>query len=551
MNRYAVFSSDPTGVEQAVEYCHTFFRDAKISRREQTKAALVMEEAIESLVAHRTGEESMLNVHARARFGTITIELSAPGEEYALAHNMNSAALLEEDISSTDTLDTIRNILLRSLTDGLKYRHKNDVNYIRMTVVRSRHAFLYQTLGAMLAAIAVGALLSLMAPGAFNSVLDANILSPVKTMYMNALKMVVAPVVFFSIISCIVQFSDLSALGRIGIKIFAMYILTTVIAVAVGFGAFFLLEPGNAALTEGVMADATSITSQNMDVSIKDTIVDIVPSNFVAPFVNSNMMQLIFLAILFGIATGLIGKYSTMLTEFFQALNDLFLKVATIIIKVMPIAVFCSIASMMLSMGISSILSVLGMFGTFLFGLACMILVYCLLMLVFARLNPIPFLKKYSTVMLQVFSTGSSNASIPLNMDACENKLGISEKVFSLSIPLGATLNMDGTCIYLAVFSLALAKAYGITVTGGMLLSMMSSIIVLSMGAPGIPNSGLICLSVLLAQMNVPVEAIGLIMGIDSFAGMFRTMNNCLGDVAVTSIVAKSEGEMDLNVYMS
>ena len=143
----------------------------------------------------------------------------------------------------------------------------------------------------------------------------------------------------------------------------------------------------------------------------------------------------------------------------------------------------------------------------------------------------------------------SSNASIPVNMEACEKKLGISSRVFSLSIPLGATLNMDGTCIHLAVFALALAKVYGVPVGGGMLLSMVVSIIVLSMGAPGIPGSGLICLSVLLTQMNVPVEAIGLVMGIDSLIGMFRCMSNCLGDVAVTSIVAKSEGQMDMEVY--
>ena len=363
--------------------------------------------------------------------------------------------------------------------------------------------------------------------------------------------MVVAPVVFFSIISCIVQFSDLSDLGRIGIKILALYILTTFISVAVGFGAFFLFKPGNADLAEGLMADVSSITSQTMDISVKETIVNIVPSNFTAPFLNSNMMQLIFLAVLFGIATGLIGKYSAMLTDFFQALNDLFLQVTTMIIKVMPVAVFCSIASMMISLGINSILSVMGMFGTFLFGLVCMIIVYCLMMLLFVRLNPIPLLRKYASVMLQVFSMSSSNASIPINMEVCEKKLGISAKVFSLSIPLGATLNMDGTCINLAVFSLALAKTYGISVTGGMLLSMVGSIVVLSMGAPGIPGVGVICLSVLLAQMNVPLEAIGLIMGINPLIGMFNTVNNCLGDVAVTSIVAKSEGEMDLNVYMS
>ena len=170
-------------------------------------------------------------------------------------------------------------------------------------------------------------------------------------------------------------------------------------------------------------------------------------------------------------------------------------------------------------------------------------------MLIIGRLNPIPFVRKYASTMLQVFSMASSNASIPVNMEACDKKLGISRKVYSLSIPLGATVNMDGTCVHLAVFSLALAKVYGVEISGAAILSLVVVIIVLSMGAPGIPGSGLICLSVLLTQMGVPVEAIGLVMGIDSLMGMFRCMSNCLGDVAATAVVARSEGLMDTQKY--
>jgi Na+/H+-dicarboxylate symporter len=135
-------------------------------------------------------------------------------------------------------------------------------------------------------------------------------------------------------------------------------------------------------------------------------------------------------------------------------------------------------------------------------------------------------------------------------MQACGKKLGISASVYSLSIPLGATINMDGTCIHLAVFSLALAKVYGVDISGAAILSLVVSIIVLSMGAPGIPGSGLICLSVLLTQIGVPIEAIGIVMGVDSLAGMFRTMSNCLGDVAITTVVAKSEKKIDMDIYM-
>ena len=182
------------------------------------------------------------------------------------------------------------------------------------------------------------------------------------------------------------------------------------------------------------------------------------------------------------------------------------------------------------------------------FGLVVMMIVYCLLILIIGRLSPLPFIKKYSSTMLQVFSMASSNASIPVNMDACKN-LGIAKKIYSLSIPLGATLNMDGTCVHLAVFALALAKIYGVQVTGASMVAIIISIIVLSMGSPGIAGAGLICLSVLLEQMGVPLEAIGLVMGIDPLVGMFRCMSNCLGDVAVSTVVAKKEGVLEIETY--
>ncbi|MBR4656245.1 MAG: dicarboxylate/amino acid:cation symporter [Oscillospiraceae bacterium] len=529
-----------------MEFVKGFLTDCRIKKKARINALLVVEEVLGSLIEHRKGDE--VHVKARALLGTVTIELSNKGEEFSLTENMKSAELPKDGGMDDGTQDVIRNILLRSMTDDLQYRHKDGVNFVRVTLVRSKHAFLFETLGAMLAAIVVGLILSWIAPESFNSALSANLLTPIKTMYLNALKIVVAPVVFFSIISCIVQFSDLSDLGRIGGKTLGLYICTTLIAVGVGVGAYYLFKPGSANMA-GLAADASSITSKTMNVSIKDMIVGIVPSNFLSPFLESNMLQLIFLAVICGIAAGLIGKYSSMLKDLFQACNDLFLKITTLIIRVMPIAVFCSISSMILTMGSSTLLTILGIFGTFLFGLVCMMAVYCLMMPALARLDPLPFLRKYAPVMLQVFSMASSNASIPVNMEACEKKLGISRRVFSLSIPLGATLNMDGTCIHLAVFALALAKVYGVPIGGGMLTSMIVSIIVLSMGAPGIPGSGLICLSVLLTQMNVPVEAIGLVMGIDALIGMFRCMSNCLGDVAVTAIVAKSEGRMDMEIY--
>ena len=140
----------------------------------------------------------------------------------------------------------------------------------------------------------------------------------------------------------------------------------------------------------------------------------------------------------------------------------------------------------------------------------------------------------------------SSNAAIIVNMDACENKLGISKKIYSLSIPLGATVNMDGTCIYLVIFGMALARVFGVDINGGMMLSMFFSVFVLSVGAPGVPGAGLVCLSVLLTQLNVPLAGIGLVMGLDSLLGMMRAMSNSLGDVTASLIVAKSEKKLEI-----
>ncbi|MBO6119977.1 MAG: dicarboxylate/amino acid:cation symporter [Lachnospiraceae bacterium] len=537
-------------IKNVTEFVSDILDKHKVSQKDKTKAILILDEATDSLIKHGN-ENTEITVSLKSFLGTIHIELLSQGEEYSLASNMSSSSLYSDDGYSDDIYDNIQNIILKSLPYNLKYKHKNGKNSIFMTVVKSKHIFLYQTLGAMAIAILLGIIFANAVPAEINTALNDYIFEPIKTMYMNALKMVVAPVVFLSITSCLVQFSDLTSLGRIGGKIIGFYLFTTVLSILLGIGIFFLMQPGDASLATNLMTDSSSITSTTIDVSIKDTIINIVPTNIIEPFYKNNMLQLIFIATLLGIATSLITNYSDILKNIFQALNELFLKVTSLIIKLIPIAIFCSIMSMMITIGIKTLLSVLAMFGTVLVGYLAMTIFYYLLIFIVGKLNPIPFAKKYAPTMLQVFSLSSSNAAIPINMEACDKMLGIKRKIYSLSIPIGATLNMSGTCIHLAIFALALAKAYGVPLSGSIMISIVISIIVLSMGSPGIPGSGLICLSVLIAQIGIPIEAIGLIMGIDPLCSMFRTMINCLGDVAVSTIVAKDENEMDMAVYQS
>lgn len=522
----------------------------KLDKKKITKTMLAAEELMLSLLEHSDGNGDM-QLSVRKILGDITIDISVPGQAYEFSEDLEFGISLDSDTISHETEITLRNIILKSFIDDIKYRNQRGRNKVRITVVKSPRALLYRTLGAMFLAIIIGVILKLLSFDTFNTMLDANLLTPIKTMFMNALKMIVTPVVFFSIVSCIGQFGNLSEMGKIGGKIVSFYLMTTFIATGLGIGVYFLFQPGNTSMANAVLADSSSITSQEMTVSLKDTIINIVPSNIVEPFLEADMLQLIFIAVLCGIAVGLIGSYSKLLTDIFEACNELFLKITVILVKFMPVAAFCSILSMILSTGPETLISILGIFGTFAFALILMMIVYCLLMIVIAGMNPIPFIKKYSPTMLQVFSMASSNAALPLNFEVCGKKLGISPKVYSLALPLGATINMDGTCIYLAVFALSLAHMYGIEITGAGILSIVISIIVLSIGAPGVPGSGMICLSVLLTQLGVPVEAVGLVMGIDPLIGMMRCMSNCLGDVVASTVVAKKENVLDMEIYLS
>ena len=539
-------SPDHNGLSKALDIIEEKLNYYKLDRKDISKSMLASEEVMNALLEHSEKAE-YIYLSVRRVLDEISIEISVPGKEFPFEKSLNIGATVSAEDVGYETERAIRSTILKSFVDDLKYRYRAGMNTVRISVIKSKKAMLYKTLGAMVLAVILGILFKNFMPEAVYLPINDHILVPIKTMFMNALKMIVAPVVFFSIVSCIGQFSDLSEMGKIGGKTIALYLFTTLIATLVGTGAFFLLH--SFAIDASVFAvSGTSAAAQTIQVSIQDMIVNIVPDNFFKPFLEAEMMQLIFLAVLCGVAVGMIGKYSRMLSDLFTACNELFLKITTLIIKFMPLAAFCSILSMILKTGTDVLVSILGILVIFIVAIVSMMGIYCLLILIFARLNPMPFCKKYAPTMAQVFSMGSSNASLPINMEACK-KLGISQKVYSLSLPLGATINMDGTCIYLSVFAFSLAKICGVAIPPAAILSVVIAIIVLSVGAPGIPGAGLVCLSVLLAQLNVPIEAVTLVMGIDPLLGMVRSMSNCLGDVAISTIVAKQEEILDLEKY--
>lgn len=427
-----------------------------------------------------------LRVRVRRYLGDISVSIRAAGERFdPYTAPLDESAWIGE-MEDEETEQAIRGILLKSQGDKLKISHKNGVNRIRILACRFNQQMVLHTTAALLFGLLCGLLMKFVFAAAFSDGLETFLLDPIKTMFMNALKIVIGPVIFFSIVSCISKFKDLSELGRIGAKVMGTYMITTVIAVLLSFGIYMVFHPGTFgfALAMGENMEAVSF-DLDVDTSLLHTIINIVPSNFLSPFLESDTLQIIFLAVLCGAAIGLVGEHTATLQEFFEACNSLFLTITSILSRLIPLVVFCSVAAM------------------------------------------------------------------PTNMRICTDSLGISPKVCNFSIPLGATVNMDGTCIFLTITGLFLARAYGVTVPESAMVSLAITIILLSLGCPGIPGASIVCLCVILANLGVPIEAIGLIMGINPFLQMANTMSNTTGDIAASLIVARSEGLLDLGIYNS
>jgi Na+/H+-dicarboxylate symporter len=536
-------SSDESFFSEAMEFIDSSLKSLSVNKKLIPKTELISEETISELVKSAP-DGAVLDVQVKHFLGDTTVTLRMKGEEF-------EELPIDEHLTVDGSEEVIRAFLLRSYGENFKYRNKNHVNHVRISTGQSEKNLTNSALFALLLGLLFGLLVKFLLPQGANDIICDYVLSPVKTIFMHAINIVVAPVVFFSILTSVSQFSDLSQIGKLGGKVMAMYLMTSFIGLCVGLTAFFIFQPGEVgfALTSGVVTEA--VTTGEVDTSILSTIVGIVPSNFLSPFLESNTLQIIFLAMLCGLAVGTIGRYSTLLKELFDALNSLFLTVTTMIAKFIPVAAFVSVALMVINLGGSTFLYILKAGMTQLFAVGCMLLVYGLLILLFARLNPITFYKKDRPGMLTALSLCSSSASVPTNMKICTEKMGVSPALANFSIPLGATINMDGVCIYLVVVGLFLARAYGVAIAPSDILSLALSIMLLSLGAPGVPGCAFVCLGVIVKSLNIPIESIGLILAINPILDMVDTVINTTCDMACAVIVAKSENLIDLEKYNS
>lgn len=363
--------------------------------------------------------------------------------------------------------------------------------------------------------------------------------------FVNSLKMLVVPLVFVSLVCGTCSLSDPRKLGRLGGKSIGLYLLTTAVAITIAMTLALIVSPG-----EGVSTQSTTTFDPKQAPTLVDVIINMFPTNPINAMSQGKMLQVIIFALLFGIAMALSGEAGKRLTSVFEDLNTVILRLVSILMNIAPYGVFCLMAKLFSYIEAELIINLGWYFATVMVALGLhALVVYPTMLKVFANLNPVIFLSKLKDLALFAFSTSSSSATMPVTLETATQKLGANNKVASFTIPLGATINMDGTAIMQGVATVFIAQVFAVDLSFSDYLMVILTATLASVGTAGVPGVGLIMLAMVLNQVGLPVEGIAIIMGVDRLLDMTRTVVNVTGDSAVTCIIAKSEGELDETVF--
>ncbi len=362
-------------------------------------------------------------------------------------------------------------------------------------------------------------------------------IKPFGTIYINLLKFLVVPVVLFSIIDGVVSLNDLKRVGSVGVRTIVYYMVTTIFAVIIGLIIANLFKPLFPALST-VDLEYTPNSSKVMDV-----IVNIFPSNLLAPLVNADMLPLIVIALFFGAGILMAGKKGELIGNIVNSMNEVVMKIMGIVISISPIGVACLMWDVVAVNGPKIIGALAIVVGVAYVGyIIHILLIYGLSVKLLAKMNPFRFFKGMASAMITAFTTTSSAATIPVNMECC-NSMGAEPEISSFCLPLGATINMDGTAIYQAVAAIFIATCYGVDLTFGQMVTIVLTATLASIGTAGAPGSGMIMLSMVLVSVGLPVEGIALIAGVDKLFDMGRTTLNITGDATCVMWISRQEKE--------
>ena len=365
--------------------------------------------------------------------------------------------------------------------------------------------------------------------------------------FIRLMQMLVVPLVFCSLVCGSMAIGDTKRLVKVGVKTIGFYLVTTALAIGLALTIGTLFKPGLGLDMSKVQV--AEVTTQEAT-SLADTLLNIIPKNPIGALANGDMLPIIVFALFVGILLAGRGEKAETVANFFSQFNDLMMDMTMAVMKVAPVGVFCLIAKTFATLGFDAFVPMLKYMGCVLLALAIHGFgIYQILLKLLTGLNPLKFIKKFFPVMAFAFSTATSNATIPLSIDTLSKKMGVSKKISSFTIPLGATINMDGTAIMQGVAVCFAAQAFGIQLSAGDYATVIATATLASIGTAGVPGVGLVTLSMVFASVGLPVEAIGIIMGIDRILDMTRTAVNITGDAVCTTIVACQDKMIDKDVF--
>ena len=380
---------------------------------------------------------------------------------------------------------------------------------------------------------------------------------PFGTIFINALKLIAMPLIISSLIKGVSDLKDISRLSLMGGRTIGVYLITTIIAVSIGLIIVNTIRPGNSisestrmdliAAYETDAGEKQAVAKKQKESGPLQALVDLVPDNiFKATTENVNMLQVIFFALFFGVGLILIpAKKAKPVKDFFDGFNEVILKLIDLIMLVAPFGVFALLATLIVESPSLDIFLALGLYTfTLVAGLTSMIIIYTLLVKIYVKINPSKFIRGISPAQLLAFSTSSSAATLPVTMERVEEHLGVEEEVASFVLPVGATINMDGTSLYQAVAAVFIAQAFGMDLSLGTQLGIIITATLASIGAAAVPSAGMVMLVIVLGQAGIPEAGLALIFAIDRPLDMCRTVVNITGDASVSMIVAKSLGKL-------
>ena len=502
-----------------------------------------------TLMVEYANEGADIQIGISRWYSIVTVELYAKGQEFQAEGRefQTDGRQFEADQEhfSHRSQSAMEDLYKTSNADNVSRFHRNQYNHTKIHLGDKERVFAFRTMSALCMAIVFSAFVLLFLPDGAVDVCINYVLNPIQTLFLNILRLVTAPAVFFSIMTAVAKFASFKDLERVGKKTIAGHIISAVLAVLLGVVLFCLFQPS--AKISGALSSMVVPGGRNS--SILDTVVNSVPDNIISPFLNVDALQLLVLASLCGLALAKVGKESKILSDVAEALHRFCSTLVDIVTLIIPIAVFFVTTLMIFMFGFISMTVALHIFVLVVMGFVIMIILNVLSVGIVGGLNPLTFVKKMSPYMLQVFWSGSSVSKVRDTMGFCENELGISPKVHRFAVPFGAISNLDGNCLYMTIVGLYLTQLCGIDILGQDFITVAFMVMVLSIGSAITPGSAMLALTMLMGQMGVSLKVICLVLGINALLEMFLAMSNNVREVASTLIIAGQENLLDKNTY--